>query len=137
VSATLEFDEVYQHNTHKSGITVPIKLIYAENQIGFRAKIDTGSSHCIFERKHGQQLELEIENGIELNFSTATGSFRAFGHELTLSVFGIETVSTVYFAESDYFDRNVLGRIGWLDRVKLGLIEQEDKLFLSEYKINV
>ena len=137
MSATLEFDEVYQHNTHKSGITVPIKLIYAENQIGFRAKIDTGSSHCIFERKHGQQLELEIENGIELNFSTATGSFRAFGRELTLSVFGIETVSTVYFAESDYFDRNVLGRIGWLDRVKLGLIEQEDKLFLSEYKINV
>ena len=49
------------------------------------------------------------------------------------SVLGIETVSTVYFAESDYFDRNVLGRIGWLDRVKLGLIEQEGKLFLSEY----
>jgi len=26
-----------------------------------------------------------------------------------------------------------LGRIGWLDRVKLGLIEQEGKLFLSRY----
>jgi hypothetical protein len=50
-----------------------------------------------------------------------------------LSVLGIETVATVYFAESDYFDRNVLGRIGWLDRVKLRLIEQEGKLFLSEY----
>lgn len=46
----------------------------------------------------------------------------------------IETVSIVYFAESDYFDPNVLGRIGWLDRVKLGLIEQEGKLFLSEYR---
>ncbi len=101
------------------------------------AKIDTDSSHCIFERKHGQQLELEIENGIELNFSTATGSFRAHGHELTLTVFGIETVLTIYIAEEDFFNRNVLGRIGWLDRVKLGLIEQEDKLFLSEYKINV
>jgi len=134
VSATLEFDEVYEYNTLKSGITVPIKLLYAENQVGFTAKIDTGSSHCIFERKHGQQLELEIENGIELNFNTATGSFRAFGHELTLTVLGIETVSTVYFAEGDSFDRNVLGRIGWLDRVKLGLIEQEGKLFLSEYR---
>lgn len=134
MSATLEFDEVYEYNTLKSGITVPIKLTYGENQVGFTAKVDTGSSHCIFERNHGQQLELEIENGIELNFSTATGDFRAYGHELTLTVLGIETASTVYFAESDLFDRNVLGRIGWLDRVKLGLIEQEGKLFLSEYK---
>ena len=134
MSATLEFDEIYEYNTLKSGITVPIKLVFAENQVGFTAKIDTGSSHCIFERKHGQQLELEIEKGIELTFNTATGNFRAFGHEITTSVFGIETVSTVYFAENDYFDRNVLGRISWLDRVKLGLIDQEGKLFLSEYK---
>ncbi len=28
----------------------------------------------------------------------------------------IETVSTVYFAESDYFNRNLLGKIGWLRR---------------------
>lgn len=134
MSATLEFDEIYEYSIFKSGITVPIKLTFAENPVGFTAKIDTGSSHCIFERKHGLQLDLEIENGIELNFNTATGSFRAFGHELTLTVLGLETVSTVYFAEEDLFDRNVLGRIGWLDRVKLGLIEQEGKLFLSEYR---
>ena len=83
---------------------------------------------------NGERLDLKIENGNPIEIGTATGSFRAFGHELTLSVLGIETVSTVYFAEEDYFDRNVLGRIGWLDRVKLGLIEQEGKLFLSEYK---
>lgn len=134
MAITLNFDELYEYNLFKSGITVPIKLTFAENQVGFTAKIDTGSSHCIFERKHGLQLDLEIENGIELNFNTATGNFKAFGHELTLSVLGIETVSTVYFAESDYFARNVLGRIGWLDRVKLGLVEQEGKLFLGEYK---
>jgi len=34
---------------------------------------------------------------------------------------------------SNYFDCKVLGRIGWLNRVKLGLIDQEGKLFLSEY----
>ena len=136
MSATLEFDEVYEYNTLKSGITVPIKLIYVENQVGFTAKIDTGSSHCIFERKHGQQLQLEIENGVALNFNTATGNFHAFGYELLLSVFGIETVSIAYFAESDYFDRNVLGRISRLDRVKLGLIDQKGKLFLSKYRKN-
>jgi hypothetical protein len=77
---------------------------------------------------------LDIESGTPVEISTATGNFRAYGHEVALTVLDIETVSTVYFAESDYFDRNVLGRIGWLDRVKLGLIEQEGKLFLSEYK---
>ncbi len=134
MSLSLEFDEVYEYSIFKPGITVPIKLAFAENQVGFTAKIDTGSSHCIFERRHGLQIDLEIENGIELNFSTATGNFRAFGHESTLTVLGIETVSTVYFAENDYFNRNVLGRIGWLDRVRLGLIEQEGKLFLSEHR---
>lgn len=131
---SLEFDEVYEYSIFKSGITVPIKLTLAENKVAFTAKIDTGSSHCIFERRHGLQLDLEIENGVEMNFNPTTGNFRAFGHEITLTVLGIETVATVYFAESDYFDRNVLGRIGWLDRVKLGLIEQEGKLFLSEYR---
>lgn len=133
MSAIIEFDEVYEYNTLKSGITVPVKLEFAENLVAFTAKVDTGSSHCIFQRKYAQQLEIEIEKGIELTFNTATGNFHAYGHELNLTVLGIETVSTVYFAESDYFDRNVLGRIGWLDRVKLGLIEQESKLFLSEY----
>ena len=133
MSESIDFDEVYEYNTLKSGITVPVKISRAENQVAFTAKVDTGSSHCIFERKYAEQIELEIENGIELSFNTATGNFRAFGHELTLTVLGIENVSTVYFAESQYFDRNVLGRIGWLDRVKLGLIEREGKLFLSEY----
>lgn len=94
---TLAFEEVYQYNTLKFGITVPVKLAFAENQLAFTAKIDTDSSHCIFERKHGQQLDLEIESGTELNFSTATESFHAFGHELSLSVLGIETVSTINF----------------------------------------
>ncbi len=105
-------------------------------RVDVEAKIDTGSTYCIFERHHGEGLDLDIEGGTLVDISTATGSFRAYGHELTLTVLGIETVSAVYFAESDYFDRNFLGRIGWLDRVKLGLIEQEGKLFLSKYQEN-
>lgn len=98
------------------------------------AKLDTGSTYCIFARHLGEGLESEIENGIPIEIGTVTGSFPAYGHEINLSFLGIETVSTVYFAESEFFDRNVLGRIGWFDRVKLGLIDREGKLFLSEYK---
>jgi len=53
-------------------------VYFVEAAIEIYGKIDTGSIYCIIEREHGQQLELEIKNGIELYFNTATESFRAF-----------------------------------------------------------
>lgn len=130
----IEFDLVHEYSLYEIGITVDATLQNGEYSVDVNAKIDTGSTYCIFERHYGERLDLNVENSNLVEIGTATGSFRAYGHEITLTVLGIETVSTVYFAESEYFDRNVLGRIGWLDRVKLGLIEQDGKLFLSEYK---
>jgi len=130
---TLEFDIIHKYNIFKEGISVETSLQSGDRIIFFEAKVDTGSTYCVFERGRAESLGLDVEGGIMTELGTATGSFTAFGHELTLTVLGIETVSTVYFAESQYFDRNVLGRIGWLDRVKLGLIEQEGKLYLSRY----
>jgi hypothetical protein len=46
---------------------------------------------------------------------------------------GIRSEATVYFASDEQFSRSVLGRIGWLDRVKLGLIDYEVKLLLSAF----
>ena len=134
MSEFLEFDEVYHYNTLKTGITVIVKLHYGEESREISAKIDTGAENCIFERKHGERLGIEIESGREQIFSTAIGPFTTFGHELKLSVLGIETVSTVYFAKEESFTRNVLGRQGWLDRVKMGLVDYEGKLFLSGYE---
>ncbi len=134
MAETIEFDQTYFYSIFDVGITVSVNLFYAEKEVIFDAKIDTGSTFCVFQRLHGELLGLEIETGTRVEIGTATASFTAYGHELTLTVLGIETVATVYFAESEYFDRNVLGRIGWLDCVKLGLIDQEGKLFLSEYK---
>jgi len=131
----LEFDVLHEYSLFKVGITVEAILHNGSLSVDVEARIDTGSTYCVFERHHGEGLDLDIESGTPVDISTATGSFRAYGHELILTVLGIETVSTVYFTESDSFDRNILGRIGWLDRVKLGLIEQEGKLFLSEHKI--
>jgi hypothetical protein len=130
----LEFDVFHEYSLYKVGITVDLILQSGNLKVDVVAKIDTGSTYCVFERHLGEGLDLEIESGLPVTIGTATGTFKAFGHELTLSVLGIETISTVYFAENEYFDRNVLGRIGWLDRVKLGLIEREGKLFLSDHR---
>jgi hypothetical protein len=61
------------------------------------------------------------------------GSFDAYGHMLTLETFGYSFDVTVYFAAHEAFSRNVLGRRGWLDQVRLGLVEYESKLYLSRY----
>lgn len=130
----IEFDVVYEYSIFKDGIEVLATLSAGERVEKIEAKVDTGSTFCIFERGYGESVGLEIETGISVMIGTAAGSFRAYGHKVGLTVLGIETVSTVYFAESDQFDRNVLGRIGWLDQVKLGLIEPEGKLYLSQYQ---
>jgi len=127
----ISYEKVYEYDTLKSGITGIVELSYGGESRQIRAKIDTGAENCIFERKHGERLGVEIESGREQIFGTTAGIFVAYGHELTLSVLDIETVSTVYFAKEESFTRNVLGRQGWLDRVKLGLIDYEGKLLLS------
>ena len=130
---TLTFAKQYEYDTRLAGITVPLKILSGEATVAFDAKIDTGSSHCIFQRKHAERLGLEIESGEYHEFSTATGTFSAFGHDVTLSVLGISVFSKVYFASDSYFSRNVLDRHGWLDHINLGLVDYEGQLFLSLY----
>jgi hypothetical protein len=137
MTETLEFTKTYNYNTLKTGISVPVILQYGEDIIEVQAKLDTGASFCIFERKHGELLNLVIENGEPITIGTATGSFQAYGHELTLITFGLQWQATVYFIAEEGIKRNILGRTGWLDHVKLGLIEYEGKLFLSPYPENL
>jgi hypothetical protein len=133
VMESIDYSEIYNYDTMLVGITVPVLLLDSAENSAFKAKIDTGSSFCIFERKNGERLGLEIESGEELSINTATDSFTAYGHEVTMFVLGIETYAKVYFAKEEWFTRNVLGRQGFLDRVKLGLIDYEGKLLLSAY----
>ena len=85
MAETIEFDKTHFYSMFDVGITISVNLFYADKEVEFDAKIDTGSTFCIFQRLHGELLDLEIENGTPADIGTATGSFRAFGHELTPS----------------------------------------------------
>ena len=128
----LEFAAVHNYNLLEPDITVETILRNGNLRVAFDSKVDTGSTYCIFERKQAEVLEIDVESGDLMTLGTATGSFRAFGHTVELETLGIKFESTVYFAESEYFDRNVLGRFGWLNQIKLAIIDQEGKLFLSK-----
>jgi len=100
---SINYEKVYEYDTLKLGITIIVTISNGAESRQVRAKIDTGAENCIFERKHGERLSVEIESGREQIFSTTTGNFIAYGHELSLSVLDIETVSTVYFAKEESF----------------------------------
>lgn len=132
---SLNFEQLLEYDPGQAGITIEVCLNLFERNVGFAAKIDTGATYCIFERKHGEALGLNVESGLPQFISTVTGRFLTYGHEVTLSVAGYDFDSLVYFAADESFNRNVLGRHGWLDRVILGLVDYEGKLFLSRYGI--
>ncbi len=130
---TLSFRLSYAYDLQQIGITVPIILSLGALQVELQAKVDTGASACIFARGHGELLGLAIESGRPEYFGTATGRFKAYGHSLTLTVLGDEFDSEVFFAESPSYHRDVLGRQGWLDRIRFGLVDYDGKLFVSDY----
>jgi len=129
----LNFEKLVNYDAGESGITINTTLKFADRKVSLPAKIDTGSSFCIFERKFGEDLGLKIENGLFQKVGTATGTFVVFGFRLALQVEDLEFDSMVYFAEDENLQRNVLGRHGWLELIKIGLVDYEGKLYLSRY----
>ena len=67
--------------------------------------------------------------------SEALGNWLAWQwrREIPFLTLGSSFDVTVYFAAHESFTRNVLGRRGCLDQVRLGIVEYESKLYLSRY----
>jgi hypothetical protein len=128
---TLMFEDLIEYDAGKDSITIPTTLRSGGNYVRVESKLDTGSSHYIFERLQGELLGLDVESGFPEWIDTATGSFLTYGHEVTLSVRGLDFDIVAYFAKDEWFNRNVLGRHGWLNRIRMGLIDYEGKLYLS------
>lgn len=131
---SLAFDTRHQYNFDTLGIPLDVHLVAGPNECDFLAWLDTGAPYCIFQRQYGENLGLHIENGLAENLRSSTHHpFRVFGHELVLDVLGLSFNSIVYFAEDQGFNRNVLGRRGWLDLVRIALIHYDTRLFLSPH----
>lgn len=78
-------------------------------------------------------LQLPIEDGFEQRFVTAAGSFTAWGHEATVDIAGIVFNVMVFFADDAAFGRNVIGRFGGLDQLRVGIVDYDGKLYLARY----
>ncbi len=128
---SLDFSHLVEYDAGLTGISLAIKIGGVSGSTELIAKVDTGATDCIFARQFGEQIGLDIEAGKPVEFSTAIGAFKTFQHWVTLSVFDYDFDVPVCFATDENFNRNVLGRIGFLNQVLIGLNDYEGKLYLS------
>jgi hypothetical protein len=129
----LSFAAEHRYEDREDGIPISVALTYRGVTTRVEAKVDCGSSVCLFSHEDGLDLGIPIEQGIPIRLSSLAGSLDAYGHEVTLQTGDIAFQSTVYFAKYHGLQRNLLGRQGWLRNLRLGLIDYDNLLYLSEY----
>ena len=125
--------EVHFYLPGGDGIALPVFPNNGLERVKLLAHVDTGASHCLFERRHGELLNLDVEAGDPITFRTATGRVEAFGHLVTIETLGLNFESVVYFFADERINKNLLGRLGWLDRIRLGLIDHDGLLYVASY----
>ena len=133
VEYTLRFSERHAYDSFTTGITIPAVLKTGGNKVELLAKIDTGAEDCLFERAYGEALGLQVEAGVRKSYSTANSRFEAYGREISIHALGTETTATVYFYADTTIHRNVLGRRGWLDRLRFGLVDYDQLVYIAGY----
>lgn len=130
---SLSFSFLHRYSVSVQGITIPVELRHGDRTVVLNAKLDTGASFCIFQRVYGEALGFDIERGAPEWIATPTGNFLAYGHELTLSTLDFQLDTLVYFARDEDFRRNVLGRRGWLDQIRIAIIDYDGEVYTSRY----
>jgi len=87
----------------------------------------------LFESGYATELGLNLTAGVHARFRTANSSFDAYGHEVQVEVLGTIVDALVYFFAEPTVRKNVLGRRGWLDRVRVGVVDYDRRLYLAAY----
>jgi hypothetical protein len=129
----LGFTRREKYSSLATGINIETTLRFGNLFINCDAKVDTGAEVCLFQRAIGEALEIQIHNGVKKRLETLTGVLTAYGHEIILEMLGLRLQTVVYFAESDQIRRNLLGRQGWLQLIKLGIVDYDSEIYVGLY----
>ena len=129
----LNFSHCHQYEDTDTGIPLGVKLQFGGVETKCEAKIDPGAQYCLFSREVAEELGIDVESGVKSNFRTLAGNLIAYGHEVRLITLGVISDSVIYFAADYGLPRNLLGRIGWLRRIRLAIIDYDQEIYLSDY----
>lgn len=129
----ISFTEEFRYADDLAGITIPVILRYGGKSRRVQAKVDTGGDVCLFSREEGTFLGVPVDQGMPTTLSSLGGNIEAFGHEIAIQTGELIFESVVYFAKYPNLPRNILGRQGWMRKLKLAVIDYDNLLYLSEY----
>jgi len=124
------------YNSREVGITIETTLRRNDLSVVLNAKVDTGAEFCLFARELGEELDIGVENGYQKNLSTLAGNLAAFGHYVELETLDLKFDTLVYFAQDYSLNRNLLGRQGWLQLIKIGLDDYRSEIYISPNQEN-
>jgi hypothetical protein len=110
-----------------------VKLISGDLFTDCVAYIDTGAIVCLFQRELAEALNLNVAAGQRIRLGTLTGSLFAYGHDLTLQTGSLSFETTVYFAAEYGLSRNLLGKFGFLQLARFGMVDYDETIYLSYY----
>ena len=129
----MSFTRREKYSSLATGINLETTLRSGNLFINCDAKVDTGAEVCLFQRAIGEALDIQIDQGVNKRLETLTGVLTAYGHDIILEVLGLKLQTIVYFAEGEEVKRNLLGRQGWLQLIKLGIVDYDNELYLGLY----
>jgi hypothetical protein len=129
----LTFSFQHQYPDHDDGIVIPVSLAFGGRSVRTFACVDPGAACCIFSNEVGVKLGLDIESGLPKRMGSLAGTLATLGHEVTLQTLEISFQSFIYFAKYPGVERNLLGRTGWLDRLRIALIHYDSLFYYDDY----
>jgi len=123
----------FDYDLDDVGIALPVILSANARAETVIACVDCGSTLCVFQREIAERLALRIEDGIEDHVNAMGTIIKVYGHEVTLTLGDIALDLFVYFPAYQWIARNLLGRQGFLRRLRFGLDDYEGFAYLSHY----
>jgi hypothetical protein len=134
MSIELSFSSLLTMVQDETGLVVPVSLIAGKQELDVDAYLDTGAKYCVFPRWIGTSLGIDVESGEEISLGTGGGPLICYLHYLTLRIGSLYFDAVpICFTKFDSFPRCLLGREGWLQKVKVGIVTYEDQLYLGLY----
>lgn len=132
MSHTLTFSMLLNIAQDETGLSIPVSLIAGNQELELSAYLDTGATYCVFPRWVGTSLGIDVDAGAEMVLNTGGGPLITNLHYLTLHIGSLYIeAAPICFTKFDSFPRCLLGRGGWLHKVRLGLVTYEDQLYLG------
>ncbi len=130
----LEFSTLLKIALDENGLIVPLTISAPIKDRQIQAYFDSGATYTVLPRWLGDDLGFDVESGTPTNLRTGSGVMQTYLHYTTFFLGELSFGDVpVCIAKYHDFNRCLLGREGWLQAVRFGLVTYDNQMYLSLY----